>query len=804
MLRNYFKIAWRNLIKDKMFTILNVTGLSVAFGIAILLAMAGFFDLSYDKFHTNADHLYKVYSVQQTSKGPEASVSQPAPLLEALKAEVPGIEKASRYLQQEAIVSFNEKEINMDAVWVDADFFDMFTFPSLKGKINNPLEKQSSIVITESTAKKLFGDEKAIDKTVQILINGKDHPFNISAVVANNLPQSTLEFELAIPFEKEADYQNNKDTWDSSYHDVYIQLANGVSPKQFEKATRALVDLNLQEQIANAKRDGAQTNADGRYYKFDILPVTDVKFTKFKNGYAEVSRSTPYLVLGIAFLILFIACVNFINMSIAKSGQRLKEIGMRKTLGAKRKQLFLQFWSESFFVFCISVLLGLMLSILLIDSFKTIFRTAVSFDLLISPTIILSFLSTVLLITVLVGGYPAILLSKLGTIQSLKGKLDHSGKNKVRDGLIVIQFGIAILLISGTLVLREQLDFMRNKDLGFNKEQVLSFPLYGKKDSHQALQLLRNELASNPDILEITGADNNLGLGKDGSLSKSIYGFEYKERVIYTNSLTVDYDYVETLDLKIVKGRNFKRGYANDSLSVVINEAMVKELGEKDPLTAYVTVSDSIRYPVIGVVKDYNFEKLDKSIQPITMFLNNNEGLYYAYVKVAPTNMAKSYDVIKQAWKKIAPNATFLGSFLDENINRTFRKEEKIAKMITAGSIIAIVLSCIGLFAISLLLITQRTKEIGVRKIIGASITNITFLLTKDFLKLVGVSFLIATPIAWWFMKEWLQNYPFKIDLSIWSFLAAGILTTIIALLTLGVKTLKVATQNPVKSIKTE
>ncbi|AUP78487.1 ABC transporter permease [Flavivirga eckloniae] len=804
MLKNYFKIAWRNLIKDKTFTVLNITGLSIAFSVAILLAMAGFFDLSYDKFHANLDNLYKVYSIQQTPKGPEASTSHPAPLLEALKAEVLGVEKASRFLEDEAIVSFGEKEINMDAVWVDPDFFSMFTFPILKGEMNNPLEKRSSIVITESSAKKLFGSSDPIGQTVQIMINGKDQPFTINSIVADNLPQSTLEFELAIPFENEAEYQYNKDAWDSSYHNVYVQLANGVLPEQFEKATRSLVDRNLLEQIENAKRDGAQTNTDGRFYKYNILPFIDVKFTKFRDGYAKVSRSTPYLVLGIAFLILFIACVNFINMSIAKSGQRLKEIGMRKTLGAKRKQLFLQFWSESLFIFTISIVLGLVLSVLLIDQFKTIFRTAVSFNLVMSPIIILSFFTAVLFITILVGGYPAVLLSRLGTIQSLKGKLDNSGKNRVRNVLIITQFSIAILLISGTLVLRGQLDFMRNKDLGFNKEQVLSFPLDGKKDSYNALELLRNELADNPDILKITGADNNLGLGRDGSASSSIYGFEYKGRGINTNYLVVDYDYVETLDLEVIKGRNFKRGFANDSLSVVINETMAKEFGEENPLTAYVNAEDSVKYPVIGVVKDYHFEKLDKSIQPITMFLNNNEDLYYAYVKVTPYNMSKSYDAIEKAWAKIEPNAIFLGSFLDENINRTFRKEEKMTKMITTGSIIAIVLSCIGLFAISLLIVAQRTKEVGVRKVIGASIANITFLLTKDLLKLVGISFLIATPFAWWFMREWLQNYPFKIDLSIWFFIASGLLATLIALLTVGVRTLKAAAQNPAKSLKTE
>lgn len=804
MFKNHLKIAWRNLWKNKTFTSINVIGLSVAFAVAILLAMAAFFDLSFDKFHTNSKDIYKVYSMWQNPKGPQVSVSHSVPLMPAIMEEVPGIAMATRHLQQEAILTYGEKEINMDAIWVDADFFNMFTFPALKGKVENPLESQSDIVVTKETAKSLFGDEEAIGKTVKILINGKDEPFTIGTVVENNPSQSTLEFEIAVRFEKEPDYLKNKEEWNARYHDIYVQLSKNVAPSQFDMATRSLVSKNFKEQIDNAKRDGAQPDVDGLFYKFELLPLLDDNFATFRNGYVEVSRSTPFMVLGVAFLILFIACVNFINMSIARSGQRLKEIGMRKTLGAKRKQLFFQFWTESLFIFLFSVGIGLVISMLLIDEFKTIFRTDVSFGLISSPMTILFFLISILIITLIVGGYPALLLSKIGTIQSLKGKLDVSGKNRVRDALMILQFGIAILMITGTLVLRSQLDFMRNKDLGFNKEQVLSFPLDGKKNSYDALELLRNELAGNSNILEISGADNNLGFGKDGNVSSSMFGFEYKNRVINTNYLTVDYDYVETLDLELVAGRNFNKEFVSDKSGAVINEAMAKEFGEKDPLTAYISFNDSLRFPVIGVVKDYHFEKLDKTIAPITMMMSRDYDLYYAYVKVAPVNLAKSYEAVKKAWARVSPNSEFLGSFLDENINRTFRKEERMTTMITSGSILAIVLSCIGLFAISLLIVNQRTKEIGVRKVIGASVANITFLLTKDFLKLVGISFLIATPVAWYFMKEWLQNYPFKIDLNPGFFIVAGLLAACIAFLTVGSRTIKAAMQNPVKSLRDE
>ncbi|QCW98823.1 FtsX-like permease family protein [Aggregatimonas sangjinii] len=804
MLKNYLKIGWRNLMKDKTFTFLNVVGLSVAFGVAILLSMAAFFDLSYDNFHENGDRIYQVYSTQQTPKGPEAGTSQPAPFADALRSEVPGVDKITRFLEQEALTIYGEKEINLNGVWLDSAFFEMFTFPVLKGNKNNPMQEKSSVVITEETSNKLFGSAEAIGETIAILIDGKEEPFTVAAVVGNHDRQNSLEFEIAIPFESHAGYLENMETWNAQYHQVFMQLQSGVSAQQFEKNTRSFVDLHYKETIEDLKRDGAIADSDGQYRQIGLLPLKDVHFASFRKGYAEVVRIVPYLILGVAFLILFIACVNFINMSIAKSAQRLREIGMRKTLGAQKKQLFFQFWSESLFVFLASVAIGILLCALLIDSFKTMFRTDISLDMLSSPFAILGIFTVVFLITLLVGGYPALSLSRLGTIQSLKGKLESSGNNRVRNILMVVQFGIAILLISGTLVLWGQVDYMRNKDLGFEKEQVLSFPIDGKKNSYEAIQLLREELVGNPDILSVTASSNNLGRGKDGSQHTSIWGFDYKERGVSTHTLVVDYDYLETLGLELVQGRSFDKNYAGDTQSVIINESMAQELGEPDPLSAFLPMSDSLRLPIIGVVKDYNFQDVSKSIEPLTFFLDRDSGLSYAFVKVAPVNMASSFEAVERAWKKIEPNAEFLGSFLDENVDRTFRREKTMATMIASGSIIAIALSCIGLFAMSLLIVAQRTKEIGVRKVLGASVSSITVLLTKDFLKLVLISFFIASPIAWYFLKQWLENYAYKIDLGLWFFVAAGLLAMVIALLTVGTRTIRAAMQNPVKSLRTE
>jgi len=804
MFKNYIKVALRNLWKNRLFTVIGILGLSVAFGVATLLTMDSLHELSYDNFHEQGDKLYQVHITWQIPEGTEVGTSHPTPFAGALKSEVPGVDKITRLVEEEALTIYNEKELGLDAVYVDSDFFEMFSFPMLQGTRADALVDVSSVVVTNSTATKLFGEENPIGKTVTVLINGQNEPFVIRAIAADQPEQSSIEFDIALPFERNPEYEETKERWNAQYHEVFLQLEEQVSAQMFEKNSRSFTNDHYEGAIENLERDGALPNASGNFLQLGLLPITEMRFVDYNKGYVEISRAKVYVVLGVALLILFIACVNFVNMSIAKSSQRLREIGMRKTLGAEKRQLFFQFWGESLIVFAISLGIGVLLSFVFKDNFQSLFRTSATFEVLLSPLLLLGALVLVLLISLIVGGYPALMLSRLTTIQSLKGKLDSSGKNHLRDALIVLQFGIAILLISGTFVLNGQIDFMRNKDLGYDKEQVLSFPLNGKKDSYDAIKLLREELKGNPNILAVTAADNNLGRGKDGSQYSSVWGFDYKGKSVRTNALTVDYDYIKTLGLELKDGRSFDSSRENDTQAVVINESMAKALGEDQPLSAQLPAGDSLHLAVIGVVKDYNFQDVAKAIEPLTLFLDRESGLAYAYVKVASSHMADSYAYIERAYKKIEPNAEFLGSFLDENVDRTFRREKTMAALITSGSIIAIVLSCVGLFAMSMLITNQRTKEIGIRKVIGASVASVTYLLTKDFLKLVLIAFVIATPIAWWFSNDWLQNYANRVELSWHFFATSGILALLIAVLTIGSRTIKSAMTNPVKSLRSE
>ncbi|MGB5941778.1 MAG: ABC transporter permease [Leeuwenhoekiella sp.] len=806
MFRNYIKIAWRNLWKDKTFTFLNLLGLSAAFAVAVLLGMYAFFELSYDGFHENKASLYQVYSTEQTPAGIKASEPKSVPFAPALQEEVPGVAQISRYNSKGVLVIAGDKELYLSAAYIDPDFFSMFSFPILKGKQETPTADKSSVSITEHAAIRIFGSQDVLGKTFRVISEGDEQLFKVSALVEDFPEQSSLKFDLALDFSNQApfSYAEIKDDWSKENHEVYVRLEKGVTAEQFEKATQPFTQLHYQEEMDAAKRDGAQPDENGFFKQIRLLPFKDVSYANFDTGVARVEKTLPYLVLGVGFLIIFIACVNFINMSIAKSAERLREIGMRKTLGAGKGQLFFQFWGESVFIFLGAAILGGLLAFALADSFKTLFSTRASFETLFSFEITFGFIIAFILITLIAGGYPASLLTKLGTLQALKGKLDLRSKNRVRDVLMVIQFGIAILLISGTFVLWQQIDFMRNKDLGYNKEQVISLPLNGKRSDAEVMRLLRDKLQSRPEILNVTAANNILGLGKDGSSMTSQIGFEFQGRGVTSHMLMVDYDYPETLDMNLVAGRSFERGFASDSSAVLINEQMAAQFQTENPLETRFYLDDSISFQVIGVLKDYNFQNLNTTVEPLMLFLKPNWNMHYAYIKVAPNQAANALTLLEDVWKEIEPNANFLGSFLDENVDRTFKSEKKMATMITSGSILAIVLSCIGLFAISVLVVKQRTKEIGVRKVVGASVMNLMVLLVKDFVVLVLVAFLVAAPLAYYFTSQWLQDYPYRTQLNVTIFIAAGLIAVIIAVLTIGLKTLQAARQNPVNSLRTE
>ncbi len=807
MIKNYIKIAWRNLIKNRVFTISNVIGLSLAFSVAILLTMAAVNELSHDRFHENSDSLYQLYTQDQSPTDKEASTTFSIPSGPAIQDEVAGIKNLSRMTSASPIALYGENEMSLNISYVDSSFFNMFSFPSTTGTSTDLFQGKESLIITKKTALKLFGKEDVMGEVLELAYGSENTSHTITAVLQDIPSGSSISFDGVLLIDNHPLFEEYKNDYSHENVEIFVQLESKISPEKFETNSIGFAEARYSEEIEYLKETGAQKDANGQYISLHLNPIKNRALSKYDNGELVIQNTQVYLILLMALLILFTACVNYINMSVASGIKRLKEIGMRKTLGALKGQLFFQFWSESLFTFLISITIGIILSYFSLGTLNEMIRTDMSITYLLTPKVFLSMCFSVLALTFLAGGYPALILSKLNTLQALKGKLEVKRNNIARNILIVSQFTIAIFLISGTFIFNNQLDFMRHKDLGFNKEQVITFPIGNIENPKKTLDLLRNELKNESSIINVSASSNALGRGEDGRMFTSQIGFGYKDKSLSTHLLVVDYDYVETLDLEMAQGRTFDRTYGADSLGIIINEAMAKTLDEENPLEVVFDLN-SINYPIIGVVKDYNFENLTKEIEPISMFLHSSSkswgDVQFAFVKVEPENLISSYEKIESTWNTLEPNAEFMGSFLDENVERLFTKEKILASFITYGALIAIIISCIGLFAVSLMVVSQRTKEIGIRKVIGASTSSITVLLTKDFLRLVLIAFVIATPLSYLMLSKWLEGYAFHTIITPFSFILTGVLTALVASLTIGSKTILAARENPVKSLRSD
>jgi putative ABC transport system permease protein len=813
MIRNYIKIAFRSLWKNKAYALINIVGLSIAFGSALLLFLTARFELSFDNFQENKEHLYKVFFKLNLAESSRMGVSMPAPLSPALKADYkPEIKYLTRIMDSGVQVVQGDKTIEQDLNYVDADFLKMFSFQMLKGNPNTALNDLRSIVINKTTAEKIFGSVEPIGQTINLNFGEKLEGFLVTGVIADAPENSTIESEMMIRFENNPSYQQNKEVWDNQNHNVYIQLADNIDQETFEKKLQPFSKKYYKSTIEQIIKEGGKPDERGEVFSIRLMPLPDEHFMKHTGGLFVMDKTYLYILLTISALILLVACINFINLSVARSLERAKEVGMRKALGAVKYQILGQFWGEAFILCIVGFGVGCMLAILTMPTYNTLFRSNISLQSLLNPLTALILILSFLCITLIAGGYPAFVVSKFNVIEVLKGKLKINSKSGgLRNMLIIMQFSIAILLISSTVIIWNQIDFLRNKPLGFDENQVISIPVGHGVQGTKVLEFMRNKLANQPQILSVTAADINIGKGKDNSMFMSGYGFELEGKTYHTNGLNVDYDYIKTLGLTLVNGRDFSREFQSDkSRSIVINETMAKELGYNRPTLATaigknLPLGDSLGRTIVGVVKDYHFESLKNKIASMTFFLQNDFGYNYVFVKIAPNAAPKeTMDLLAKVYKEIAPKSEFQASFLDENTNNLYKKEERFSQIIMSAAVLAIVLSCMGLFAISLMMIARRIKEIGIRKVLGASISSLVLLLSKEFLILVAISILIASPIAYYAMEKWLQDFEYRIDIGWWIFGVSGGIAVLIALFTVSYQSIRAALMNPVKSLKTE
>jgi len=803
MFRNYIKIAWRNLWKTKLLTAVNILGLSVAFAAAILLVMTAYREFSYDRFHTNKQ-LYMLYINTYHAQGLEQRANMPMPLTPAMKQEFPEVKAATRMLYTSGMLRYHDKIFETDLEGVDVDFLHMFSFPLIKGNTQAPLASMSNIVLSAKKAQSIFGNEEPVGKQLEARIGDGWKSFIVSAVMKDAPDNSSVEFDALCRFENAGGYESQKDAWNSSTHYVYVQLADHASTAAFERRAKTFVNKYFAERLRDLKRDGATPGENGELIGLHLRKLTDLHL----NGIGSESQGKfyPYLLLLVGAFILFIACINFMNLTIAGAFTRSREIGMRKILGAFRFQLITQMWGEAVLVCGLALLIGLAAAYLLLPGYNSLFNSKLTFGLLQQPLLLGIAALLFFLVTLMAGGYPAWVVARINTIKVLKGSMQAGRSGKVRNVLMVTQFMISSLLICCTLIAWQQLNYLRKQPLGFNREQVISLPLPHDVNPEQALKRMRNMLAGEANVLSVSGTDINLGRGRDGSSATSKVSYDYKGHVISSNWLRVDYDYVKTLDLTLVAGRDFSPQYGADSMGLVINEKMAQQLGGvKAALGALLPVSDSAHpMQVIGIVKDFNFHSLQEKIEPLSMFISPGSPVQYIFVKVPRGNLPASMALVTKRWNEAYPGNQTDPSFLDENTDRQYRKEKRFSSIFISAAVLAIVISCMGLFAISVLVMTQRTREIGVRKVLGASVTSIVTLLSKDFVKLVLLSVIIASPVAWYLMEQWLQNYAYRIHINIGIFIGAAVIAVLVAVVTVSVQSIRAALMNPVKSIRTE
>ncbi|MFD1768435.1 ABC transporter permease [Sphingobacterium suaedae] len=801
MIKNNIKIAWRNITKAKGLSTIHIFGLAVAIAAATLLYLTAMFDLSYDDFHADRDKIGLMYTSSEPVQGIRRSSTMPAPFAPALKATLPNVKLASRYANSGVILRYGDKQLESTNKYVDPDFLAIFSFPIVHGHVN-ALSDLNNLVVDEMTAENLFGTDQVIGKHVEVYAGGSWSTKTISAVIATIPTHSSLTFNSLLRFEQKPGYLAQKEDWEHEDHLVFVKMADPINDVSFTQQAKAFMDLYYKDESNMLKRDGAKVDKNSAYVSLHILPISQYHRNDLDLGQSG-SPLFPWILLLIAALILFIACSNFINLSLANAMTRHREMGTRKTLGGSTRQLIAQLWTESFLLCMTALCIGLVLAWVLLPEYNAMMNYTLRVQQLFRPANIVYAVLTFSIITLIAGGYPAWRIAKISIMQTLKGNSDVK-TGGLRNSLTVLQFTIAIVLIIATIVISAQLRYMADRPLGFDKSEVVSIPIGEGVDPQTVLQQMRVELAAQPWVQGVSASDINIGRGRDGSMSTSKFGFDFEGKQISTNFMRVDYDYLNTLGIKLIAGRDFDRSFATDTNAVLVNQQMAAVLGGTANVLGK-TISMDGNPQVIGIIDDFNFQDLRRTVAPLTISINPRIfSLSYIFVRVKTANLRETLNRVEQLWKKVNPKASVPASYLDENTQNMYKSEQRLAQIIIGGAVVAIVISCLGLFGLALLMINRRIKEIGIRKVLGSSVTNIVILLSKDFIKLMAVAFVIAAPLAWWMMNNWLQSFAYRIPIAWWMFVVAGLLTLVIAVATISWQTLRAAMANPVDSLRDE
>lgn len=794
MIRNYLLIALKNFRKQKLFSLINVLGLTIGITCCLMLFLFILNEFSYDNFHKNGKNIYRIMRVGEMNGERREIPYVSAAYAPALLNDFPdAIQSAVRVMHDNDLISYQDISFNEKNVFLtDANFFTVFSFKLIKGDPATVLKDPNSIVLTESSAKKYFGADDPIGKILQF---NKNQELKVTGVCKDVPVNSHLQFDMVIPLEILRPMQPD---WFTNFPNntlfTYIQLKPGADPDQLEKRFPAFMDKYMGKYYAES----------GHKMGLIAKPLSKIYFaTDAFDNVKHGNKSMVYIFMSIAILILVIACINFVNLATARATDRSKEVGLRKVLGAVKKQLIGQFILESVLFATVACLLSIGLLELLMPAYTGLLGYKLP-AIWSNPWIYVFVIGAILVIGLLAGSYPALLLSSFSPIESLKGKLKvGKGGAFFRKTLVVFQFGISVLLIIGVVVIMNQMNYVKNTDLGFNKEQTM-IVRFDNLDISRKKKQFKNELLAIPSVQNVS-----LMSGEPGGFHDT-YSFEAEadpaEKYLFNTEFT-DLDFVKTLGLRIIAGRNLSESFGTDSTNaVLINRTAATKLGYTPEQSIGKWIrnisKDSLRRTIVGVVEDYHYVSLKTPIGPLVISPGRDNRL--TLIKIRSANLKSTVNDIKKAYADAAPDYPFEYSFLDDRFDQLYRAEARQESVLSIFSVIAIFVACLGLFGLASYTAIKRTKEVGVRKVLGSSVQNIVLLLSKDLLKPVLFGALIAIPVGYYAMNKWLQGFAYRINFHWWMFAIAVIVAILIALLTVGVQAVKAAIANPVKSLRTE
>lgn len=808
MIRSYLTIGLRSLLKQKVYSVINILGLSTGIASCILIVMFVADELSYDSFHRNADRIYKVTLERKYPTYTTNYAVIPYSFGDVIQRDFPEVEavvKMGGPFNNDGVAyrdrHGNEKVFEENFVMAaDSNFFNVFGLAVMKGDAQTALAHPGNIVLTEETARRYFGDEDPLGKQLRLF----DRDFSVTAVCEDVPRNSHMKFDFLFNYDEQFLHQGRPNFLGFSTR-LYLLLKPGTNPIALEEKFPAMVETYAAAQFGNTWEEYRKAGNDYRYF---LQPLRSIHLdpTQIEGQIKPGGNRTYSYFLGyIAGLILLIACINFMNLATSRSAERAREVGVRKTMGSARAQLVQQFLVESVLIAAFAMILSLCIVYSVLPAFNNL--TGKELSLGFDPMMLIGLLVVTLVVGIIAGSYPAFVLSSFNPAQVMKGYFGrNAGGAKLRNGLVVFQFMISIILIVGTLVITRQMKYMQSKELGYQRDHVVVVERMGAMEANIARTFI-DELKRLPFVEHAAGSFTVPGGNRLGDVFGEQWLSEGSAETLTTKSIVIDDDFADVIGLQLAGGRNFSHD-SHDSLSVILNETAVRTFNLKDPIgQKLIQPGDpAVSFTIIGVFRDFNFESLHSSITPLTIRSTEsfNGGAAYAFARIKGSDPSAAVGKIESLWKSMVPGQPFKYFFFDEDLYAQYEKERRAGQIFAVFSGLAIVIACVGLFGLAAYTTAQRTKEIGVRKVLGASLAGLVVLLSIDFAKLIGIAFLIAVPLSWYLMERWLESFAYRIELGVGVFLLSGMVALLIGWITVSYQSIKAAIVNPIRSLRSE